>query len=108
MTGGLARASNDILQAAAIVASAGILCTLLIVALHPLLERYALVRPNARSSHKIPTPQGGGIAVVVATVMTAGSIFYVSGASISSAGSLPIVFAATKPSGTLTSPIWKA
>jgi UDP-N-acetylmuramyl pentapeptide phosphotransferase/UDP-N-acetylglucosamine-1-phosphate transferase len=99
MTGELARASNDmvaryVLQAAAIVASAGMLCTLLIVALHPLLERYALVRPNARSSHKIPTPQGGGIAVVVATVMTAGSIFYASGTSISSAGSLPIVFAA--------------
>jgi UDP-N-acetylmuramyl pentapeptide phosphotransferase/UDP-N-acetylglucosamine-1-phosphate transferase len=27
-----------------------------------------LARPNARSSHKVPTPQGGGIAVVAATL----------------------------------------
>ncbi len=40
----------------------------LIVLLRPLLQRYALARPNARSSHRIPTPQGGGIAVVAATV----------------------------------------
>ena len=31
--------------------------------LMPLLRRYALARPNARSSHQVPTPQGGGIAV---------------------------------------------
>lgn len=30
----------------------------------PLLRRYALARPNARSSHKAPTPQGGGMAVI--------------------------------------------
>ncbi len=34
----------------------------------PLLQRYALARPNARSSHTTPTPQGGGIAVIVATL----------------------------------------
>jgi UDP-N-acetylmuramyl pentapeptide phosphotransferase/UDP-N-acetylglucosamine-1-phosphate transferase len=45
------------------VASAG-----LIVLLHPLLRRYALARPNARSSHVAPTPQGGGIAVLAATL----------------------------------------
>jgi len=43
----------------------------LIVLLKPLLQRYALARPNARSSHTIPTPQGGGIAVVAATLGTA-------------------------------------
>jgi UDP-N-acetylmuramyl pentapeptide phosphotransferase/UDP-N-acetylglucosamine-1-phosphate transferase len=32
----------------------------------PLLRRYALARPNARSSHAEPTPQGGGIAIVAA------------------------------------------
>ncbi len=32
----------------------------------PLLRRYALARPNARSSHTVPTPQGAGIAVVAA------------------------------------------
>ncbi|WP_245434260.1 glycosyl transferase [Pseudolabrys taiwanensis] len=46
----------------------------LIVALRPILVRYALARPNARSSHKVPTPQGGGIAVI-ASVVLATSIF---------------------------------
>jgi UDP-N-acetylmuramyl pentapeptide phosphotransferase/UDP-N-acetylglucosamine-1-phosphate transferase len=36
-----------------------------------LLLRYALARPNARSSHRIPTPQGAGIAVTVATLSVA-------------------------------------
>ena len=48
----------------ACAASAG-----LIVALRPLLVRYALARPNARSSHSEPTPQGGGIAVLAATLL---------------------------------------
>jgi UDP-N-acetylmuramyl pentapeptide phosphotransferase/UDP-N-acetylglucosamine-1-phosphate transferase len=43
----------------------------LIVVLRPLLARYALTRPNARSSHKLPTPQGGGIAVVTAALASA-------------------------------------
>lgn len=34
--------------------------------LRPLLVRYALARPNARSSHKTPTPQGGGIPILIA------------------------------------------
>jgi UDP-N-acetylmuramyl pentapeptide phosphotransferase/UDP-N-acetylglucosamine-1-phosphate transferase len=41
----------------------------LIVLLRPWLARYAMVQPNARSSHHKPTPQGGGIAVVVATLV---------------------------------------
>jgi len=40
----------------------------------PLLQRYALARPNARSSHRVPTPQGGGIAVVAATLLVAGAL----------------------------------
>ncbi|MES2751408.1 MAG: glycosyltransferase family 4 protein [Pseudomonadota bacterium] len=46
-----------------------IVCALLIVVLRPLLLRYALARPNARSSHKTPTPQGGGAAVIAATTI---------------------------------------
>ena len=53
------------LAAAAISAS-------LIVLLRPLLQRYALARPNARSSHGVPTPQGAGIAVIAATLGVAG------------------------------------
>ena len=47
----------------AALASAG-----LIWLLKPLWRHYALARPNARSSHKVPTPQGGGIVVVVVTL----------------------------------------
>lgn len=41
---------------------------LLIMLLKPLLIRYALARPNARSSHTIPTPQGGGIAILLTSM----------------------------------------
>ena len=39
-----------------------------------LLRRYALARsiidiPNARSSHTLPTPRGGGVAIVVAFLL---------------------------------------
>lgn len=45
-------------------------------AIRPLLLRHVLANPNARSSHRIPTPQGGGIAVVSTTLMVAGTILY--------------------------------
>jgi UDP-N-acetylmuramyl pentapeptide phosphotransferase/UDP-N-acetylglucosamine-1-phosphate transferase len=44
----------------------------LVLRLRPLLQRYALARPNARSSHTVPTPQGGGIAVVTALITVSG------------------------------------
>ena len=37
----------------------------------PLLQRYALAQPNARSSHRVPTPQGAGIAVISGTLLVA-------------------------------------
>lgn len=52
----------------AIVAAAALLCAVFIVLLRPVLVRYAMARPNARSSHREPTPQGGGIAVLAAMV----------------------------------------
>jgi len=54
----------------------------LIVALHPLLRRYALARPNARSSHTVPTPQGGGIAVVLAVLASVGAVLALRGAGL--------------------------
>jgi UDP-N-acetylmuramyl pentapeptide phosphotransferase/UDP-N-acetylglucosamine-1-phosphate transferase len=54
-----------------IIALAGGLSAGLIRLLHPLLVRYALARPNARSSHVVPTPQGGGIGVIAATLIAA-------------------------------------
>ena len=51
---------------------AAIICAALIRLLKPWLQRYALARPNARSSHVVPTPQGAGIAVIAATLLVAG------------------------------------
>jgi UDP-N-acetylmuramyl pentapeptide phosphotransferase/UDP-N-acetylglucosamine-1-phosphate transferase len=53
------------LLAAALTALATAVAILL---LYPVLKRYALAKPNARSSHLTPTPQGAGIAVVAAVV----------------------------------------
>src|SRR3954471_1677343 len=39
-----------------------------ILVLRPWLERYLLAHPNSRSSHRQSTPQGGGIAVIVAVL----------------------------------------
>jgi len=45
--------------------ASSVLTSALIIILRPVLARYALARPNARSSHKVPTPQGGGMAIVI-------------------------------------------
>ncbi len=60
----------------AIAVIAAIVCAGLIFFILPWLQRYALAQPNARSSHKIPTPQGGGIAVVAATMAVACGAFF--------------------------------
>jgi UDP-N-acetylmuramyl pentapeptide phosphotransferase/UDP-N-acetylglucosamine-1-phosphate transferase len=52
-----------------VAAAAALISAILIVAIRPLLLRYALARPNARSSHRIPTPQGAGIAVIAAALL---------------------------------------
>lgn len=54
----------------AIVAFTAVATAALIAVLMPLLARYALARPNARSSHRVPTPQGGGIAIVAVVIVT--------------------------------------
>src|SRR4029079_13240435 len=55
-----------------IVAVAGFISYGLVFVLRASLARFALAQPNARSSHKSPTPQGGGIAVVGAIIAVAG------------------------------------
>lgn len=62
---------QPVLWAAAIVAGCAGLSALLIPILRPILTRYLLAHPNARSSHKAPTPQGAGLAVMAS--MFAGS-----------------------------------
>ena len=54
------------LWSAAVVAGCAALSAVLILVLKPILVRHLLAQPNARSSHKAPTPQGGGIAVMLA------------------------------------------
>ena len=53
------------------VAASALISALITWTSLPLLQRYALARPNARSSHSIPTPQGAGIAVIAATLIVA-------------------------------------
>jgi UDP-N-acetylmuramyl pentapeptide phosphotransferase/UDP-N-acetylglucosamine-1-phosphate transferase len=74
-------------------ALAALLSGLLTSLLRPMLLRVALAKPNARSSHRIPTPQGAGIAVIAATVTAAGGLMLVAG---DEAMKIPVlVFAAT-------------
>jgi UDP-N-acetylmuramyl pentapeptide phosphotransferase/UDP-N-acetylglucosamine-1-phosphate transferase len=56
----------------ALFLSAAIASAALIVLLRPLFMRHAMARPNARSSHAVLTPQGGGAAIIVAVVVTLG------------------------------------
>jgi UDP-N-acetylmuramyl pentapeptide phosphotransferase/UDP-N-acetylglucosamine-1-phosphate transferase len=63
--------SEPLTWLAAVVLAAALSASIIRV-IHPLLRRYALARPNARSSHRMPTPQGAGIAVIAATLAVAG------------------------------------
>jgi UDP-N-acetylmuramyl pentapeptide phosphotransferase/UDP-N-acetylglucosamine-1-phosphate transferase len=67
------RTSELLLSIVAVVA-AGLLSAGMTRAIRPLLLRYALAKPNERSSHRVPTPQGAGIAVIAATLLVAGLI----------------------------------
>jgi UDP-N-acetylmuramyl pentapeptide phosphotransferase/UDP-N-acetylglucosamine-1-phosphate transferase len=81
-----------VFRGAAVAAVSAFICVGLIVLLHPVLQRYALAKPNARSSHRTPTPQGGGIAVIAATV--AATLFGLFALGASLAAPLMTVFAA--------------
>jgi UDP-N-acetylmuramyl pentapeptide phosphotransferase/UDP-N-acetylglucosamine-1-phosphate transferase len=65
--------SDALLFVLAIIAAAMLSAGLTWV-IRPLLLKHALAKPNARSSHRIPTPQGAGIAVIAATLVVAGAI----------------------------------
>ena len=73
-------------------AAAAALTYTLLCLLRPLLQRYAQVLPNARSAHKKPTPQGGGIGVISALIVTVAGISLILGGFAE--GPLPIVLAA--------------
>jgi UDP-N-acetylmuramyl pentapeptide phosphotransferase/UDP-N-acetylglucosamine-1-phosphate transferase len=63
------------------ILAAALLSAGLTWAIRPVLLKYALARPNGRSSHRIPTPQGAGIAVIGATLVIAGTIMACAGAT---------------------------
>jgi UDP-N-acetylmuramyl pentapeptide phosphotransferase/UDP-N-acetylglucosamine-1-phosphate transferase len=68
-----------LIAGALIFGGAALASAALILALRPFLQGYALAEPNARSSHRTPTPQGGGIAVVLATLAVAIAAAFVVG-----------------------------
>ena len=79
---------------AATFAVAAVVSVAIIITLKPWLQRIALAKPNARSSHREPTPQGGGIAVVAATIVAACGTLYLSAPAAAIAWPLLPVFAA--------------
>jgi UDP-N-acetylmuramyl pentapeptide phosphotransferase/UDP-N-acetylglucosamine-1-phosphate transferase len=60
------------LWSAATVAGCAALSAVLILVLKPILMRHLLAQPNARSSHSTATPQGAGIAVMLALLAGVG------------------------------------
>ena len=72
VTAALDRMTNSgLLLSIFAVAAASLVSAAITWAIRPLLLRHALARPNARSSHRVPTPQGAGIAVIAATLLIA-------------------------------------
>jgi hypothetical protein len=78
-------------EGAVTVIFTALMSALLIVALLPWLERYAPANPNARSSHRTPTPQG---AVVAATMDAAGVALAIFSLGVPPDLNLPKVIAA--------------
>jgi UDP-N-acetylmuramyl pentapeptide phosphotransferase/UDP-N-acetylglucosamine-1-phosphate transferase len=68
----------------AVTIGAAIISAIVILFIRPHLLKHALAKPNARSSHRIPTPQGAGIAVIAATLAAAGlALAHIAGISSS-------------------------
>lgn len=83
-------ATSHLTLSIAAALSAALLSAVLTWAIRPLMMRIALAKPNARSSHRIPTPQGGGIAVIAATLVSAAAVI-----ALAAQASIPLaVFAA--------------
>lgn len=74
-------AHSQLLLSFAAAVLAVLLSGVLTWATRPLLVRIALARPNARSSHRVPTPQGAGIAVIAATLIAAVTVIALAGAA---------------------------
>jgi UDP-N-acetylmuramyl pentapeptide phosphotransferase/UDP-N-acetylglucosamine-1-phosphate transferase len=75
-----------------VLLAAGILSFVLSLWLKPVLSRFAVAKPNVRSSHKTPTPQGGGIAVIAAMIIVFASTAIFSPTLINESWRLAVVF----------------
>lgn len=85
--------SSLFLLSLAAAVPAALLSGVLTWAIRPLMMRIALAKPNARSSHRIPTPQGAGIAVIAAALAAATAVMALAG---SMGTNIPfVVFGAT-------------
>jgi UDP-N-acetylmuramyl pentapeptide phosphotransferase/UDP-N-acetylglucosamine-1-phosphate transferase len=68
---------------------AGVVNWLLLRTLIPQLRRRLLDQPNARSSHRQPTPRGGGVAFVLVAVLT--SLIALGSGGRSATAALPLI-----------------
>ncbi len=80
---------------AMVLALAFAVSAVLTMLLRPLLTRYVMARPNQRSSHREPTPQGGGIAVMAALVVAVAFAFVLVPDIGTSTRTLGVLIAAT-------------
>src|SRR6478672_7574983 len=87
------RAAN-LAFAVALVASAAALASVLIYVLRPLLLRYLLAHPNARSSHAQATPQGAGVGVILALLIICAAACFLWRAPEGTMALLPVLAAA--------------
>src|SRR4029077_7176661 len=75
------RGMADALLPGGVAIAAGLWCWIATGALIPILRRRdVLDHPNARSSHRVPTPRGGGIAVT-GVVLLAWLVLYRTGSA---------------------------
>lgn len=86
---------SDLSWLAPFSVAAAIISCCMILGLHPILVRYTLALPNTRSTHRKPTPQGGGIAVIVSTIIVIGAAFLFVPKLSGDAFRLTSIFAAT-------------
>ena len=86
-------ASLEVSAAIAALVVATAISVAIIIAIRPWLKRIALAKPNARSSHSVPTPQGGGLAVIAATIIAAAAALSVSASAAAVASLMPLIIA---------------
>jgi UDP-N-acetylmuramyl pentapeptide phosphotransferase/UDP-N-acetylglucosamine-1-phosphate transferase len=86
--------AGQLVYAAAVVASAAALASVLIYFLKPMLLRHLLAHPNTRSSHSVATPQGAGVAVILTLLIVCAAAWLLSHAPEGAMALVPVLGAA--------------